>query len=113
MDSGVTIKFVQIDLEQERLEAEPFDLIVSICYLWRPLFSQFHRLLAPGGRLAIVQPTRRNLDRHDKPPAAFLLEEGELRRLIGGLEIVHYEEGWLADGRHDAAIVARKALGDV
>ena len=29
-------------------------------------------------------------------------------RLVTGLSIVHYEEGWLADERHDAVVVARK-----
>jgi tellurite methyltransferase len=112
-ECGVTIQTVQVDFEQGTLPAGPFNLIVSICYLWRPLFSQYPRLLAPGGRLAVVQPTRRNLERHDKPPAPFLLEVGELPRLVGELEIVHYEEGWLAEGRHDAALVARQALGEV
>jgi tellurite methyltransferase len=105
----VRITTIAIDLERDALPAGPFDLVVSVCYLWRPLFAEIPRLLGPGGRLVVIQPTKRNLERNDKPPAAFLLDEGELPRLNGGLEIVRYYEGWLADGRHDAVLVARKA----
>jgi SAM-dependent methyltransferase len=107
-DLGIAVQTQEIDLEQQRLESSPFDLIVSVCYLWRPLFAEFSRLLKQGGTLVVVQPTRKNLERNDKPPAAYLLDEGELGGLVSGLKIVHYEEGWLADGRHDAVIVARK-----
>jgi tellurite methyltransferase len=106
--AGVQIRMLEIDLEESRLEAGPFDLVVSVCYLWRPLFADFPRLLRDGGLLAVIQPTKRNLERNEKPPAAYLLDEGELPRLVSGLEIVHVQEGWLADGRHDAVLVARK-----
>jgi tellurite methyltransferase len=107
-EAGVNIETLEIDLELSRLEAVSFDLIVSVCYLHRPLFAEYRRLLAPQGILTVIQPTKRNLERNEKPPAAYLLDEGELPRLARGLEIVQYEEGWLADGRHDAVLVARK-----
>lgn len=107
-DAGVTLNVLQIDLQEQPLLAGPFDLIVSVCYLWRPLSTEFSRLLADGGTLIVVQPTLRNLERNEKPPAAFLLNEGELRQMAHGLEVVHSEEGWLADGRHDAVLIARK-----
>jgi hypothetical protein len=100
---------MEIDLEQQRLEGGPFDLIVSICYLWRPLFAEYPRLLNTGGTLLVIQPTRKNLERNDKPPTAYLLNAGELPTLVWGLEIVHFAEGWFADGRHDAVVVARKS----
>jgi tellurite methyltransferase len=103
---------LETDLELEPFPAGPWDLIVSVCYLLRPLFAVYPRFLAPGGILAVVQPTKKNLERHDKPPADFLLDDGELPRLVSGLEVVHYEEGWLADGRHDAVIVARRHRGE-
>ena len=112
-DLGVAVETLNIDLEQDRLEGGSFKLIVSVCYLWRPLFAEYPRLLNAGGTLVVVQPTLKNLERNDKPPAAYLLNEGELPRLVSGLEIVHYEEGWLADGRHDAVFVARKTFSPV
>jgi tellurite methyltransferase len=105
---GLALHTLQIDLEQEPLDLPSFDLIISVCYLCRPLFFAFPRLLNPGGILVVIQPTKRNLERNEKPPAPYLLDEGELPRLAASLEIIHYEEGWLADGRHDAVLVAQK-----
>jgi tellurite methyltransferase len=106
--AGVTIQTIELDLEQNQLPPGPFDLILSICYLWRPLFAQFYFSLKPGGTLAVIQPTIKNLERNEKPPAAFLLQPGELRTLAGSLKIVHYSEDWSADNRHDAVLVAQK-----
>lgn len=107
--TGVALETRQLDLESDSFPRGPWDLILSILYLWRPLFATFGEHLAPGGTLVVIQPTRRNLERHGKPPAQYLLAEGELRELAGELQVVHYEEGWLEDGRHDAVLVARRA----
>jgi hypothetical protein len=65
-------------------------------------------MLAPGGLLVVEHPTRSNLLRHEKPGAAFLLDDGELPGLCAGLSIEIYEEGWSQAGRHEARIVARR-----
>jgi cyclopropane fatty-acyl-phospholipid synthase-like methyltransferase len=113
VQAGLSIQTLEIDLEHSRFPAGPWNLIISVCYLWRPLFEVFPNVLSSNGILAVIQPTKRNLERNDKPPAPYLVDEGELPRLANGLEIVHYEEGWLADGRHDAVLVARKAAQSV
>jgi hypothetical protein len=41
-----------------------------------------------------------------------VLEDGELPSLVRGLEIVRLEEGWLAEGRHEARVVARRPAGN-
>ena len=97
-----------IDLQENPFPAGPWDLIVSCRYLHRPLFAVYPHVLAPGGTLIVIQPTKSNLQRHEKPPPDFLLEDGELPRLIQGLTIIHSEEGWLADERHDAVVLARR-----
>ena len=105
------LELVCADLEQEPLPAGPFDLIISFNVLRRALFAAFPDSLAPGGQLVYLQPTRSNLQRHPRPPAPFLLEDGELPGLVQGLEIVSYQEGWFTDGaepRHEARLVARK-----
>lgn len=109
--AGVSVETRCLDLEEEPLPEGPWDLIISFHFLLRPLFAQLPERLAPGGLLVVVQPTKRNLERHDRPPARFLLEEGELRQLAGPLEIVRCAEGWLAEGRHDALLVARRPPG--
>ena len=112
-EAGVSIHTQCIDLDSEPLPVGPWDVILSVCFLWRPLFAEIPKVLAPDGWLVVIQPTLRNLERHDKPPAQFLLQENELPSLIQGLEVVRYEEGWLADGRHDAFLVARRLIGNV
>ena len=106
--AGVEIYTMEIDLEQQHLPPDSFDVISSVCYLGRDLFPQFPELLVEQGILIVIQPTKKNLERHEKPPFDFLYDEGELRNLAVGLEILHYHEGWSADDRHDAVLVARK-----
>ncbi len=108
-DAGVSITPFCTDLEDAPFPAGPWDLILCVCYLWRSLYAVYPEVLSPGGLLVIIQPTKKNLERHPKPPAGFLLNDGELPSLMSGLEIVHYQEGWQTDGRHDAVLVARKA----
>jgi len=105
---GLRLQTCRVDLEQEPLPAAPWDLIVCCYFLWRPLFAVFPTALAPGGQLAFVHPTRSNLRRRPKPGARFLLEDGELPGLVEGLEILRYDEGWTAEDRHEARLVARR-----
>lgn len=105
---GVRVHAHCTDLRENPFPPGPWDLILSVRYLQRLLFKIFPQVLAPGGTLVVIQPTKTNLERHEKPPADFLLDDGELPGLIQGLRIIHQEEGWLADGRHDAVVVARK-----
>jgi SAM-dependent methyltransferase len=106
---GVALTTREIDLQAgESLPTASFDLVLSVCYLNRRLLAHAPALMAPGGTLIVIQPTERNLERHEKPPQGYLLVEQELPELISGLEILHYEEGWLADERHDAVLVAGK-----
>jgi SAM-dependent methyltransferase len=111
--ANVRIQALEIDVEVQALPVGPFDLVLSHCFLCRDLFAQFPGILADGGRLVVIQPTKKNLERNEKPPADFLFEEGELRKLAADLEIVHYSEGWSADDRHDAVLVAKKRAASV
>ena len=105
--AGVRLGLVTVDLESAPLPAGPFDLILVIDFLHRPLFAAFPPALAPGGLLVCAHPTRTNLRRHPHPSARFLLEDAELPGLVRGLTVVRSEEGWF-DGRHEARLVARK-----
>lgn len=109
-DAGVTIRTLEIDLAQSPCPAGPWDVIVSFHYLHRPLFKQFARILNGGGVLVFVQPTTSNLQRHARPPARFLLNDGELESLVEGLDIVQLREGWISDGQHLACLVARRPI---
>ena len=105
--AGVSLTLVETDLESGALPCGPFELVLAIDYLHRPLFAAFPGVLAPGGLLLYAQPTRRNLERSAHPSARFLLGDGELPSLVPGLDIVRYDEGWFGD-RHEARLVARR-----
>ena len=106
--SNVSLATQQLDLEEESLPAGPWQLILVVQYLHRPLFDQCARELAPGGTLVVIHPTERNLQRNPRPSRRYLLRDGELPELVPQLDIVHYEEGWSAENRHDAVLVARR-----
>ena len=105
---GLTLRTLRTDLEQAPFPAGPWDLMVCVRYLWRPLFAVIPDELAPGGVLVVVHPTRSNLLRHERPSLRHLLEDGELPGLVHGLDVVHYEEGWTEEGQHDARLVAKR-----
>ena len=73
----------------------------------RELGRTFRDHLAPGGWVVVIQPTRTNLERRDRPSGRFLLDDGELPSVLEGLEVVVYEEGWTDTDRHHARIAAR------
>jgi len=117
-EAGVALTCRALDLDDVEAGAAPFppgpwDLILDFHLLWRPVLRFAAEHLAPGGLLAVSQPTRRNLERHASPSARYLLEEGELAGLVAasGLEVVRLREGWSAEGRHEAELVARRPGG--
>jgi tellurite methyltransferase len=105
---GLALATICVDLESDPLPAGPWDLVVCILYLQRSLFAAFAEVLAPSGLLVFLQPTVTNLERHPKPPRPFLLENGELARLVTGLDVVSLTESWTEDGHHEARLVATK-----
>lgn len=96
-----------IDAGEASFPPGPWGVIVCHHFLWRPLFAHAARELAEGGVLLFAQPTRHNLERHPHPSERFLLPPGELAAWVAPhLEIVSLEEGWHANGRHEAQLVA-------
>ncbi len=106
--SGGSVLLAEHDLEERGLPEGQWELVLNIYYLHRPLFAQAASRLAPGGHLLVVHPTRKNLQRHARPPERFLLDEGELPLLLSGLEILYHEERWFENGRHEARLLARR-----
>ena len=98
------------DLETDHvsLGIGAFDVIVGIHYLHRPLVPELLAALRSGGLLIYETFTRAQAQRGKPTNPDFLLEEGELRRLVQPLEIVDYREG-LFEEREIASVVARKA----
>ena len=107
---GLRVRTLKIDLELDPFPPGPWDLIVCVRFLWRPLFAVIPDELAPGGILVVVHPTRSNLLRHERPGSHYLLEDGELPGLVQGLDIVRYEEGWTQKGHHEARLVGKREV---
>lgn len=105
---SVRLKTLCADLDATGLPSGPWDVILFAFFLDRALIEEATRQLSPHGVLVILQPTLSNLARHAKPPRDFLLNDGELPQRVAPLEILHYEEGWLESGRHEALLVARQ-----
>ena len=104
---GLRVETVAMDLERAPLPPGRWDVISCFAYLQRDLFPAMRELLAPGGLLVSEISTVRNLERHERPPVRFLLEENELLTLVAPLRIVYYREGWI-DDRAVARVIARK-----
>ncbi|MCE2391773.1 MAG: class I SAM-dependent methyltransferase [Proteobacteria bacterium] len=105
--AGREIRTRELDLEADELPAGPFEVITCFHYLQRDLFPELVRRLSPGGWLCAEIMTLRNLERHARPSARFLLEPGELRELARPLEPAFYREGWF-DDRCVARLAARR-----
>ncbi len=112
-EAGVDLRLVHSDLTADALPDGPWDLVLIVHYLQRDLFLPAIDLLADDGLIAFSVATVRNLERRDRPPLPYLLQEGEAPSLVEGLQILHYAEGWSIEGRHEARVVARKRSSGV
>jgi SAM-dependent methyltransferase len=101
------VETVATDLEKAPLPQGLWNVVTCFAYLQRDLFPAMRDLLAPGGILISEISTIRNLERHERPPAGYLLEENELLSLIAPLTVLYYREAWI-DDRAVARVIARK-----
>jgi SAM-dependent methyltransferase len=106
---GLSLATVLSDLCTSPLPHGPWRLVMLFHYLDRELFPQIESVLEPGGLLIGSLATVTNLERNERPPRPYLIEDGELPSLLDDLEVLRYEEGW-RDDRHDARFVAQKPL---
>ncbi len=118
VEAGLALQTISLNTETDPLPSGPWDLIHIGHYLHRPTITAAVAELGVGGTLVIAIATTTNLERRARPPARFLLKPGELRDLVGGLqvdglevgglEILRYDEDWRANGVHEAWLIARR-----
>ena len=97
------IHFVVDDLTQFRAGQTRFDVVMGFYYLDRMVFPEIVRALRPGGLLLYKTYTIQQLSLPGGPKdVSHLLEAGELKRLVSGLELL-----W------DRETVAEKATAEV
>jgi tellurite methyltransferase len=107
---GLPISVETMDLETGTpdLARETYDVIAVFKYLHRPLFPVLLPALRPGGLLIYETFTVDQAARGRPKNPLFLLERGELRRLVSPLEILREREGEF-EGAMVAAVAARRA----
>lgn len=104
---GVSLTTETRDLEDDAVDlgSGVYDAILVFCFLHRPLFPGIAAALKPGGLLIYETFLKQQAERgHPKNPA-YLLEPGELERLVAPLEVVAAREGEF-DGRLVSGVAA-------
>ena len=99
-----------VDLEAPDVDLgqDAYDVILVVHYLHRPLFPALRRALAPGGLLLYETFLKGHAERYGKPSnPAFLLDPGELARLVAPLDVVRAFEGE-SNGRLVSATAATR-----
>lgn len=107
---GLTIHAQQRDLETTPppdLGSRKYDVVLVFNYLHRPLIPAIREAVKPGGRIFYETFTRQQAERGHPRNPAFLLETGELERLMTPFTILRAREGDI-DGRFIASIVAER-----
>jgi len=108
---GVAVDGACVDLERDGVDlgTGEYGTILVFNYLHRPLFPVLARALATGGVLLYETFTIGQRERGHPRNPAFLLQYGELPRLVAPLEILRSREGDF-DGKLIASVAARKQL---
>ena len=101
----VTAEVMDLERGDPALGADRFDLVVVTNYLHRPLFPSLVAALRPSGVLVYETFTRQQALVGKPTNPDFLLESGELLRLVAPLRILASREGQ-HDGRFIASVVA-------
>ena len=107
-DAGVVVDTIHVDLDSGPVPDGPWDVILDFHFLKRQLFPRFKAVLRPGGLLVFCQATVHNLERHERPPREYVIQQGEGWELLDGFELLVAREGWSAEDRHEF-----EALGQV
>ena len=94
---GIVVESHDLEAETWPLAGRLFAGIVVTNYLWRPRLPDVLALFAPGGVL-IYETFMLGNEAYGKPSSpAFLLEPGELRRIVAaaGLREIEFVEGYV------------------
>jgi rhodanese-related sulfurtransferase len=101
----VTTRVLDLEAGPVDLGAGAFDLVLVTHYLHRPLMPALVAAVAPGGLLVYETFTTAQAARGKPTSPAYLLQPGELPRLVGPLVVVRSREG-VYDDRDVASVVA-------
>jgi len=113
-DRHIPLRAEIVDLEapESTLPVSAFDVVVVVHYLHRPLFPALIASLRPGGVLVYETFSRAQALRGKPTNPAFLLEPGELRRLVAPLDVLFEREGDF-EGKMLASVIAARSRDQV
>jgi SAM-dependent methyltransferase len=106
-DLPLRADIVDLETNDARLPVAAYDVIVVVHYLHRPLFPALKAALRPGGLLVYETFTRAQAARGKPTNPDFLLEPGELARLVAPLEVLFEREGEF-EGKELASVIAAR-----
>ena len=106
-EAGVDVATVLMDFDTDPFPAGPWDVIVDFHFIKRHLFESFRAELRPDGLLVFCRATVKNLERNERPPRPYLLQQGEGWDLLAGFELIVAREGWSVEGRHEFEALAK------
>jgi tellurite methyltransferase len=113
---GLSIHWIEADLEQDPLPSLRYDLIVCVRYVNRTLFAELGDALTREGYVVLEQHLQTPAEVVGPSHPAFRLAPGDLARCVAPLAIIDYREGIVTDpdGRPAALaqVVARHHAGD-
>ena len=106
---GLPLAGKVLDLEEEGVDlgSGTYDVVLGFHYLHRPLFPSLIRSMAPAGILLYETFTEEQARRGKPTCPDFLLKAGELRQLVGNLEVIREREGEF-EGRMVSGVAARR-----
>ncbi len=93
------LQAVVADLTCFCLPAETFDLVLNFYYLQRSWWTEFRRILKPGGILVYETLTIGMRGPMPEINPDYLLQPGELRQAFQDWELLVYREGWVENDR--------------
>jgi hypothetical protein len=106
---GFRVETETKDLETGHVDLgeEAYEIVLVVNYLHRPLFPALARAVRRGGWLIYETFLKAQAERGHPSNPEFLLDPGELPRLVAPLEVVRQREGEF-EGRMVSAVAARK-----
>lgn len=89
-------------------DAHGFDLVTSFFFLDRDQLVRRVNELRSGGSLVVETFTAEHRAKFGRPREAFVVQHGELERLLRELEVLVCEQAWRPDGRHTVRYQGRR-----
>lgn len=104
---GLEVAWMRHDLDEGLTQPGPFDVVCLFRYLNADLIRQLPSLLATDGILMVEEHLATDQPVAGPSNPAFCVQPGELRRLLPGLDVLHQEEGIIADPDGRRVAIAR------